>query len=193
MSNEPYRRPRADADEIIKAARRRARAASSRRRSLIGEAGEAPVVDGSLAVQPEAVPVEAPPAPERRTERLPRTSPVERARPAASPAAKPAPEPVEVPRPAFVGGVLALVVAGIVGLLALNTVINEDAYHLQDLRGQAADLNQTEQQLENELNNLRSPNNLEVKASQYGMVEPDKVVHLNLQDGTTVEVPWSGE
>jgi hypothetical protein len=189
MSNEPYRRPRADADEIIKAARRRARAASSRRRSLIGDPGEAPVVDGALAVQPEAVPVEAPPAPERRTERVPRTSPVERARPEA----KPVPEPVEVPRPAFVGGVLALVVAGIVGLLALNTVINEDAYRLQDLRGQAADLNQTEQELENELNNLRSPNNLEVKASQYGMVEPDKVVHLNLQEGTTFEVPWNGE
>ncbi|WP_051392991.1 hypothetical protein [Glycomyces arizonensis] len=187
MSNEPYRRPRADADEIIKAARRRARAASSRRRSLVGEAGEAPVVDGSLAVQPEAVPVEAPP--ERKAE----PEPVKRARTAPRPAAKPAAEPVELPRPAFVGGVLALVVAGIVGLLLLNTVINEDAYRLQDLRTEAADLDQTEQELQSELNELKSPNNLEVKASQYGMVEPDKVVHLNLSDGSTVEVPWNGE
>lgn len=193
MGNEPYRRPRADADEIIKAARRRARAASSRRRSLVGEAGEAPVVDGSLAVQPEAAPVEAPPAPERRTERLPQTSPVERTRTAERPAAKPAPEPVELPRPAFVGGLVALVVAGIVGLLMLNTVINEDAYHLQELRAEATNLDQAEQELESELNEFKSPNNLEVKAEEYGMVEPKKVIHLDLSDGSTVEVPWSGE
>ncbi|WP_051325763.1 hypothetical protein [Glycomyces tenuis] len=191
MSNAPYRRPRADADEIIKAARRRARAASSRRRSLVGEAGEAPVVDGSLAVQPEAVPVEAPPAPERRTEPLPRPKPTERTRTAERPA--PEPEPVEMPRPAFVGGIVALVVAGIVGLLMLNTVINEDAYHLQELRTEAADLDQAEQELESELSNLNSPVNLQAKASEYGMVEPEKVIHLNLNDGTTLEVPWSGE
>ncbi|GAB4002531.1 hypothetical protein GCM10029992_41010 [Glycomyces albus] len=133
MSNAPYRRPQADADEIIKAARRRARAASSRRRALVGEANEAPVVDGSLAVQPEAAPVEAPVAPgERKTEPIPAAPAPRRAE---RPKAAPAPEPVEVPRPAFIGGMLALVVAGIVGLLLLNTVINEDAYHLQDLRG----------------------------------------------------------
>lgn len=185
MSNEPYRRPRADADEIIKAARRRARAASSRRRSLVAEAGGTPVIDGALAVQPETAPVEAPPAPVRRPDPVP----AERARPAARPVA----EPVELPRPAFVGGVLALVVAGIVGLLLLNTVINEDAYHLQDLRHQAADLTQAEQGLKSELTDLKSPNNLEAAAVQYGMVKPDKVIHLNLSDGTTVEIPWSGE
>ncbi|THV38479.1 hypothetical protein [Glycomyces buryatensis] len=197
MSNAPYRRPQADAEEIIKAARRRARAASSRRRTLVGEAAEAPVVDGSLAVQPETVPVETPveaPLHERPTEVItPAPEPATRTRVAPSPRTEAAPEPVEVPRPAFVGGIIALVVAGIVGLLLLNTVINEDAYHLQDLRSQAQDLDQSEQELDSELAELRSPNNLEVRASNFGMVRPDKVTFLYLPDGETVEVPWSEE
>ena len=185
MSSAPDRRPKADADEIIKAARRRARAASSRRRSLVGESAEAPVVDGSLAVQPETVPVEAPAIPG------PQADPVPSAKPRT--AAKPAPEPVAVPRPAFVGGVVALVIAGIVGLLMLNTVINEDAYQLQELRGEASQLDQSEQTLNDELSNLNSPNNLEAAATRYGMVKPDKVTFLYLPEGETVEVPWSGE
>ena len=189
MSNAPYRRPQADADEIIKAARRRARAASSRRRALVGEASGTPAVDGSLAVQPEAAPVDSPPVPGDRTaEPLPAGP-----RRAERPKAAPAPDPVEVPRPAFVGGVLALVVAGIVGLLLLNTVINEDAYHLQDLRGESADLTQTEQELSDELSRLTSPNNLEAMAEEYGMEEPKKVTFLYLPDGDTVEVPWAGQ
>ncbi|THV30729.1 hypothetical protein [Glycomyces paridis] len=190
MSDQPYRRPQADPEEIIKAARRRARAASSRRRSLVGEASEAPVFDGNLAVQPETVPidlppVEAPASPQRETVVLPRTR--ERSE------AKPAPEPVEVPRPAFVGGIAALVVAGIVGLLLLNTVINEDAYHLQELRSNAADLDQTEQTLADELTNLNSPNTLAANAEAFGMVRPDTVTYLYLPGGETVELPWSND
>jgi hypothetical protein len=191
MSAAPDRRPRADADEIIKAARRRARAASSRRRNLIGEAGDGPLTDGSLALQPEAAvaaPVEAPALPETAPEREARPRVRERVRPQA----KPAPEPVEMPRPAFVAGVIALVVAGIVGLLLLNTVINEDAYHLQELRGDQAVLDQTEQTLADELNTFNSPNNLEARADEFGMVRPDTVTVLYLPSGETVEMPWSG-
>lgn len=187
--SDQYRRAQADPEEIIKAARRRARAASSRRRSLVGDPGDAPVFDGNLAVQPAPAetPVETPAAPQRETVVLPRTTTAER------PAAKPAPEPVEVPRPAFVGGVIALVVAGIVGLLLLNTVINEDAYRLQELRTQAGELDQTEQTLADELTNLNSPNNLEAAAQQYGMVRPEKVTYLYLPGGQTVELPWTKE
>ncbi|GAA1681939.1 hypothetical protein GCM10009830_31330 [Glycomyces endophyticus] len=189
--SDQYRRAQADPEEIIKAARRRARAASSRRRSLVGDAAaDASAFDGNLAVQPAPVetPVEAPAAPaapQRETVVIPRTTTAER------PAAKPAPEPVEVPRPAFVGGIVGLVVAGIVGLLLLNTVINEDAYHLQELRTQANDLDQTEQALADELTTLNSPNNLEAEASRFGMVHPDMVTFLYLPDGETVEVPWN--
>lgn len=194
MSDQPYRRPQADPEEIIKAARRRARAASSRRRSLVGEAADAPVFDGNLAVQPapverpvEAPPVESPASPQRETVVLPRTRPTERT------AASPAPEPVEVPRPAFVGGIAALVIAGIVGLLLLNTVINEDAYHLQELRSNQAELNQAEQALADELTNLNSPNSLAAEAERLGMERPDTVTYLYLPGGETVEMPRSND
>ncbi|RRS00764.1 hypothetical protein [Glycomyces terrestris] len=192
--SDQYRRAQADPEEIIKAARRRARAASSRRRSLVGDAeAAAPAFDGNLAMQPAPVetpveaPAEAPAAPQRETVVIPRTKTAER------PSAKPAPEPVEVPRPAFVGGIVGLVVAGIVGLLLLNTVINEDAYHLQELRTQADELDQTEQALADELTNLNSPNNLEAEAVRFGMVHPEKVTFLYLPGGETVEVPWNEE
>lgn len=193
--SDQYRRAQADPDEIIKAARRRARAASSRRRGLVGDADEsAPVFEGNLAVQPATVPVEAPPvetpaespaAPQRETVVLPRTRTQTKA--------KPAPEPVEVPRPAFVGGILALVVAGIFGLLVLNTVINEDAYRLQELRTQAGELDQTEQALQDELSQLDTPVNLQAQAELYGMERPEKVTYLYLPGGETVEVPWNEE
>ncbi|MEU5874350.1 hypothetical protein AB0A73_22675 [Glycomyces sp. NPDC047369] len=188
--SDQYRRAQADPEEIIKAARRRARAASSRRRGLVGDASDAPAFDGNLAVQPAPVetPAEAPAAPaapQRETIVIPRTKTAERT------SAKPAPEPVEVPRPAFVGGIVGLVVAGIVGLLLLNSVINEDAYHLQDLRNQAGELDQTEQALADELTNLNSPNNLEAEASRFGMVHPDKVTFLYLPGGETIEMPWN--
>jgi cell division protein FtsB len=146
------------------------------------------VFEGNLAVQPATAPVEAPPvetpaAPQRETVVIPRTRTETR----------PAPEPVEVPRPAFVGGILALVVAGIFGLLVLNTVINEDAYRLQELRTQAGELDQTEQALEDELANLDTPVNLQAQADLYGMVHPDKVTFLYLPGGETVEVPWNKE
>jgi cell division protein FtsB len=189
--SDQYRRAQADPDEIIKAARRRARAASSRRRGLVGDADDSsPVFEGNLAVQPATVPVEAPPAeieapaaPQRETVVLPRTRTETKA--------KPAPEAVEVPRPAFVGGILALVVAGIFGLLVLNTVINEDAYRLQELRTQAGELDQTEQALEDELSHLDTPVYLQAQAELYGMVHPEKVTFLYLPGGETVEVPWN--
>ncbi|PRY58536.1 hypothetical protein [Glycomyces artemisiae] len=188
--SDQYRRAQADPEEIIKAARRRARAASSRRRGLVGDASDAPAFDGNLAVQPAPAeaPAEAPAAPaapQRETVVIPRTKTSERT------SAKPAPEPVEVPRPAFVGGIVGLVVAGIVGLLLLNSVINEDAYHLQDLRNRSGELDQTEQALSDELTNLNSPNNLEAQASLFGMVRPDKVTYLYLPGGETVELPWN--
>jgi hypothetical protein len=192
--SDQYRRAQADPDEIIKAARRRARAASSRRRGLVGDADESsPVFDGNLAVQPATVPVEAPPeapaetpsAPQRETVVLPRTRTETKA--------KPAPEPVEVPRPAFVGGILALVVAGIFGLLVLNTVINEDAFRLQELRTQAGELDQTEQALEDELSQFGTPGYLQAQAQLYGMERPEKVTYLYLPGGETVELRWNEE
>lgn len=173
-------RPRADAEEIIKATRRRNRAASSRRRSLMGDPAEATAVDGSLAVAPAVEPLEAPPIPE---------APQPKARPKPSKRPVPAaPAPVALPKPAFISAMLGLVAIGILGLLLLNTVINENAFQLQEMRQEQTVLNQSEESLTNELAQLNAPGNLQAAAEEMGMEEPDEITFLHLPDGTTTQV-----
>ncbi|MFC4336320.1 hypothetical protein [Salininema proteolyticum] len=188
--------PRANADEIIRAARRRARAEASRSRqqqaaledpSTVGD-----LTDGGLALDPayevETAP-EAPAAP--RT--APRTSP--RPRRAAEPSrrALTAPDIAAVPRPAFVTGVISLVAVAIVGLLLLNASINNDSYRLDELKDQQASMTETEQALDDELSQLKTPNNLEAAAERLGLVEPEKVTYMDLETGEKFDSPRSGD
>ncbi|HIW61704.1 MAG TPA: hypothetical protein H9881_04550 [Candidatus Stackebrandtia excrementipullorum] len=176
------RSPRIDTDEIIKTARRRARAADSRKRALLGESA-IPETDGGLALQPvpevETGPVEAP-----RTQ--PKRPPVRRPRRVAPP------EPVTTARAPFVLAVLGLIAAGIVGLLVLNTAINENAFTLQDLREQQAVLDASEQQLSDELADLSSPGNLAAAAERLGLVPADDITYIRLPDGKELVMPTPG-
>ncbi|QSB03904.1 hypothetical protein [Natronoglycomyces albus] len=181
-------RPRANAEEIIKATRRRTRAASSRRRALMGEPADGPITDGALAVAPAVEPIEAPPVPEAPEPKVtPKARPQRRREPAV------APDPIALPKPAFVSAMLALVAAGILGLLLLNTVINENAFQLQEMRQEQTVLNQTEESLTNELAQLNAPGNLQAAADEMGMEEPEEISFLHLPDGTTVNVRSGGE
>ncbi|GLZ75379.1 hypothetical protein Afil01_01860 [Actinorhabdospora filicis] len=184
---------RADRDEIVKAARRRARAADSRRRALAGDA-DAPVTAGPLALQPRvadpviAEPMIAPAEPRRRTEAAPakKAAPVKRPKTVAPPA------PVVTARTPFVLSLIGLVAAGIVGLLLLNTAINEDAFALHELRGQQADLNAREQRLNDELAELSSPGNLAAAAKRLGLVPATEVTYIRLPDGRELTMPKPG-
>lgn len=176
-----------DADEIIKSARRRARAASSRRRGLLDD-GAGVAVDGQLALQTVAEPVEADPEPEfRTTGRQRRTVPVRTTKKVAPP------EPVTTARAPFVLSVLGLISVGIVGLLVLNTAINENAFMLQDLRENQTTLDASEQQLTDELADLSAPNNLAVAAERLGLVEADNITYLRLPDGKELKMPKPGD
>ena len=177
------RSPRIDTDEIIKSARRRARAADSRKRALLGDA-TVPATDGGLALQP--VP-EVDPAPIER----PKTPPKPK-RPVRKPRKVAPPEPVTTARAPFVLSVLALIAAGIVGLLVLNTAINENAFTLQDLREQQAVLDASEQKLADELADLSAPGNLAAAAERLGLVPADEITYLRLPDGKELAVPNPG-
>src|SRR5256885_622897 len=61
------------------------------------------------------------------------------------------PAPVTVPRAPFVALVLVVVVAGVLGILVLNTKINENAFKLAQLQSQRSNLDQQEQQLDQQL------------------------------------------
>ncbi|HIV59257.1 MAG TPA: hypothetical protein H9902_15020 [Candidatus Stackebrandtia faecavium] len=173
--------PHVNTEEIIKNARRRTRAASSRRRGLIGDSADTNYgVDGGLALQPIAEPVEeAAPQVEAQPVRTPKTEAV--------------PEPAPAARAPFVLSMLAIIAAGIVGLLLLNTVINTNAYALQDLRDNQKALDASEQQLTDELAELSAPGNLAAAADQLGLVEASDVTYLRLPDGKELKMPRPGD
>ncbi|HEX6074442.1 MAG TPA: hypothetical protein VFZ32_04150 [Micromonosporaceae bacterium] len=102
---------------------------------------------------------------------------------------EPPPAPVAAPRAPFVMLVLLLVAAGIVGLLVLNTKINEDSFRLEGLRDRQATLDVREQQLRSELASKQSPGNLAAAARLLGLVQEDSPAFLYLPDGRVIEVP----
>lgn len=186
--------PRVDADEIIKNARRRRRAADSRRRTLLGEGadGDGLAVDGTAVLQPAVEPLtddDASPPLDAPTQ-TPRRS----ATPSGKPASrrKPAPAPTTTARAPFVLGVLAMLAVGIVGLLLLNTAINENAFVLQDMRENQAALDASEQELTDDLAELTAPGNLAAAAERLGLEPAEDVTYLRLPDGKELKMPTPG-
>lgn len=180
------RSPHIDTDEIIKSARRRARAADSRKRALLADR-TTPETDGGLALQPALAPEPS------VVERPSRPEPVApKRRPARQPRKVAPPEPVVTARAPFVFAVIGLIAAGIVGLLVLNTAINENAFTLQDLRQNQAVLDASEQKLTDELSDLSAPGNLAAAAERLGLVDAEDITYLRLPDGKELAMPMPG-
>ena len=99
------------------------------------------------------------------------------------------PAPVSVPRAPFVALVLVVVVAGVLGILVLNTKINENAFTLNHLQNQQSNLDQQEQQLDQHLAELESPNSLKAAAHRLGLIDSGTPAYLPLPNGQTVGVP----
>jgi cell division protein FtsB len=82
-----------------------------------------------------------------------------------------------VPRPrpkaargAFVLLIVALLIGGLMTLLALNTALAQDAFVVQNLQQQHNQLDDQEQQLKQQLATLESPVSLAARARALGMV-----------------------
>jgi hypothetical protein len=127
---------------------------------------------------------------ESRPERAGRPEPAERPERVERPEAPPA--PVTAPRAPFVMLVLVLVAAGIIGLLVLNTKINEDSFRLQKMRDRQVALDTREQQLGSELADRQSPGNLAAAARRLGLVPAGTPAFLYLPDGRVVGVAQPG-
>lgn len=95
------------------------------------------------------------------------------------------PPPVAVPRAPFVALVLLIVIGGVLGILLLNTKINENAFILHDLRQQQAELDQRQQRLEEEIAAADSSAQLAAAARRLGLVRVDEeqVPHLWVPSG----------
>jgi uncharacterized membrane-anchored protein YhcB (DUF1043 family) len=97
------------------------------------------------------------------------------------------PPPVAVPRAPFVVLVLLVVIGGVLGILLLNTKINENAFVLHELRQEQATLDQRQQQLEEEIARAKSTTQLEAAARQLGLQDlSESMEHLPMseQEGT---------
>jgi hypothetical protein len=125
-----------------------------------------------------------------RSRKAPWLTDVTRETSVVTPAPAPAPVPaLPLPRAPFVVLMIVLVVVGVVGVLILNTKINEDSFRLADLRANQATLDLQEQQLRQQLDELESPNNLMAAATRLGLVPAGDPAFISLPDGRVVGLP----
>jgi hypothetical protein len=103
------------------------------------------------------------------------------------------PLPVSVPRAPFIALILVVVVGGVLGILMVNTKINENAFRLDRLQEQQASLDVQEQQLKQQIAQAENPGNLTATARKLGLVETTPV-QITLPDGrvTGMMTPASG-
>lgn len=99
------------------------------------------------------------------------------------------PPPVRVPRAPFAALIVVLVVGGVLGILAVNTKINENAFKLQQLQQQQARLDVDEQQLNKQIEQAKAPGNLTAEARKLGLVEAGEPAYIRLPDGRMIGVP----
>lgn len=140
-------------------------------------------VAGAAALQPE-------PRPDTSPGRRGTARPEEQHAPPRLRVAPPA--PVTAPRAPFVALVLVLVIAGVVGILVLNTKIAENSFRLHDLRTEQGALDQKQQRLERELARKESPGELAAAAIRNGLVPAGELAFIVLPDGREVGMPGPG-
>ncbi|MEV4121112.1 hypothetical protein [Micromonospora sp. NPDC049645] len=99
------------------------------------------------------------------------------------------PPPMSVPRAPFAALIVVLVVGGVLGILAVNTKINENAFRLERLQQQQARLDLEKQQLDKQIAEFEAPGNLTAEARRLGLVDAGEPGYIRLPDGKTLEVP----
>ncbi|MDO3704637.1 hypothetical protein Q3W71_23525 [Micromonospora sp. C28SCA-DRY-2] len=99
------------------------------------------------------------------------------------------PPPVRVPRAPFAALIVVLVVGGVLGILLVNTKINENAFRLERLQQQQAQLDLEQQQLKKQIADAEAPGNLEAAAKGLGLVEAGEPAYIRLPDGQLIGVP----
>ena len=88
----------------------------------------------------------------------------------------------------LLGHIPVLVASGVLGILVLNTKINENAFRLNDLQQRQSTLDERQQALAQDLNQQQSPNSLAAAARRLGLV-PGEPAYIRLPDGKILGVP----
>lgn len=85
--------------------------------------------------------------------------------------------------------VIAMLAAGVVGLLMFNTSMQQTSFKATALQEQVNVLTAKEQSLALELDKLRDPQHLAVAAKELGMVAPSQPAFVRLADGRVLGNP----
>ncbi len=93
------------------------------------------------------------------------------------------------PRAPFAVLVIALLAAGVVGLLMFNTHMQQVSFTATSLQNRADALTAQEQSLSMQLAHLRDPQVLAQRARKLGMVAPPEPAFIRLSDGKVVGDP----
>ena len=93
------------------------------------------------------------------------------------------------PRVPFVALVCLLLLGGVAGLLYFNTSMQQASFTATSLQERATALGAQEQSLQMDLETLRDPQKLAVRAQQLGMVAPSSPAFLRLSDGKVLGTP----
>lgn len=93
----------------------------------------------------------------------------------------------------FVAAVVGILAVGLLGLLALNTVLAQDAFRLHALQLQGKTLAVEEQSLQREVEQAQSPQSLAARASALGMVPGGPPAFLRLADGKVLGAAVPGQ
>jgi hypothetical protein len=102
------------------------------------------------------------------------------------------PAPISAPRAPFIAVVIAIVVAGVIGILLINTKTNENTFQISKLQDQKTALDNQQQKLENQIAGYESTGNLDVAARRLGLVKADSPAYIRLPDGRIIGVPKPG-
>lgn len=112
-------------------------------------------------------------------------------------AASSRPQLRSVPRPrrepmgpiAFAMLVIGILVAGMVGLLMLNTMLQNQAFEVRSAQRQARELGYRVSDLESQVTRANSPANLGRRAGELGMVPNPNAVFIDLRTGQITGKP----
>lgn len=89
----------------------------------------------------------------------------------------------------FVVLVLVVLGVGLVGLLLLNTSLQQGSFLIHDLQAQASELRERQDELSRRVAVAQAPDTLAKRAKSLGMVVNDKPGYLRLDDGTVTGNP----
>jgi hypothetical protein len=96
---------------------------------------------------------------------------------------------IRAARVPFVTLVSLILLGGVIGLLMFNTSMQQAAFTATTMEQQAATLNAREQTLRMELDALRDPQRVALRAQRMGMVIPAAPAFLRLTDGKVLGTP----